>query len=187
MNYRPLFAFGLASVALVRAVASDTPPPVRIDLDGSAPAAAQPTPSTTTAKKGVPAKPAAGAPAKTKAGDKKKKEEPPPKIDGIEVSRGERGFLGVKLDGNTFKISFYNREKKPMPVDVTGAALRWPVKYQPNDERAFLTPVGDGKALGSDKIVKPPYVFKLYITLLTDASSGGETPPAETYVIDFHQ
>jgi hypothetical protein len=38
-------------------------------------------------------------------------------------------------------------------------------------------------ALISTKFVRPPYVFKLYLTLIVEDSAE----PPESYVIDFHQ
>jgi hypothetical protein len=166
---------------------------VRIDLD----AQAQPPP-----KQSAPAKSAvksSGATTVTgttsttpgkaapppKNAKKEKKDEKPPKIDGLEVSRGDRGFLGIKVEDNTWKISFYNKEKKPVAADVAAIALRWPVQYQPNPERALLSPAGDGKVMSSDKTVRPPFTFTLYVTLLKDPSSTDQ--PAETYVVSFHQ
>jgi hypothetical protein len=38
-------------------------------------------------------------------------------------------------------------------------------------------------ALTSTKFIRPPYQFKLYLTLITDESSVAP----ESYVIDYHQ
>lgn len=140
-------------------------------------APAKPAAAPSTAK--TPAKPAA-----SKSTTTKKKVEP--KIEGMTVSRGDHGYLGVAVKGGVFVVSFYDKDKKPVAVDVSGAALRWPVHYQPNDERTYLTPSSEGKALTSDRVVKPPYSFKLYITLLK-ASDDGQQTPVETYIIDFAQ
>lgn len=144
---------------------------------------AQPTPPA----KAAPAAPKTAAkpatPSPTPAKTSKKEE---PKIAGMAVARGERGYLGVAIKGGVFNISFYGKDKKPVPVDVSAAALRWPVHYQPNDERAYLTPSSDGKSLTSDRVVKPPYSFKLYITLL-NATDDGQQTPVESYIIDFAQ
>jgi hypothetical protein len=105
------------------------------------------------------------------------------KIPGLTIVREKGGFLGLVLENNNFKLSFYNGKKEPVAADVSRAAARWPVHYSVYDERAMLTPSSDGMALTSSKFIRPPYQFKLYLTLITDESS--EAP--ESYVIDYHQ
>jgi hypothetical protein len=129
--------------------------------------------------------PAAGTTAAPKKDDRKKdgkkKEEPPPKIEGMEIARGS-GFLGLQLVNGTFKLSFYDAKKKPVAPDVTRAALRWNVNYQSTPEHTVLNP--DGKSLTSAKAVKPPYAFKLFITLIK--GEGGDAV-TENFTVDFHQ
>lgn len=115
-----------------------------------------------------------------------KKEEPPPKIEGIEIPRGDRGFLGIQVMNGVFKLSFYDAKKKPTPPDVVRAVLRWDPKYKVGKERTVLNPGGGVNAMTSEKTVRPPYNFKLYITLLKEATEGDD-PVGETHVIDFNQ
>jgi hypothetical protein len=184
---RTVFAASLAALASlvapsVSAADSGATPHVRINLDEVTNA---PSAKPRNSSKDSSAEKSSGADAK-KAG-KKKADEPPPKIDGMEVARsGDRGYLGVKIENGNFKVSFYDKEKKPVEADVARIALRWPVHYQPNPERAVLLPTDDGKAMTGEKVVRPPYAFKLYITLLKDTAPGDD-PAAETYVIDFRQ
>jgi hypothetical protein len=77
-------------------------------------------------------------------------------------------------------LTFYNAKKKPTPADKTSAVLRWPVHYQPNDERTELTPTGDPAVFASQYSIKPPHTFILHITLLSDSKDD-----VETYDIDF--
>lgn len=118
----------------------------------------------------------------------KKKEEPAkkeePKINGIVVARGEKGFLGVEIVGGAFKITFYDKKKNKVAPDVARAALRWDAKYKVGQERLVLNPDGDGKSLSSPKTIRPPYTFKLFITLIKEATDA-EEPVGETHVIDF--
>lgn len=108
---------------------------------------------------------------------------PEPKIPGISVARPKGGFLGIVVEDGKFKISFYDAKKKPTQVDVARATARWPVRYKVFDERTVLNPDADGTALTSPKFVRPPYVFKLYLSLLVEGSDEA----AESYVIDFRQ
>ena len=129
------------------------------------------------------------APAAKTAPDSKaktKKEEPPAKIEGMEIPRGTRGFLGIQIVNSTFKLSFYDAAKKPIPPDMANAVLRWNVSYQKLPERAFLTP--SGTALVGEKIVKPPYNFRLSLTLFKEAvASDGADAGVENYSLDFSQ
>jgi hypothetical protein len=151
-----------------------------------------PAPKTSADEPADPATKNAAPPSKTgaksaydKAADKKadpaKKEL---KILGIEVPRGERGFLGVQIVNGTFKISFYDAKKKPMAPDVTRALLRWDPKNKVGQERVILNAGEDGTSLTSPKSIKPPYNFKLFITLLKEATETAD-PVGETHVIDF--
>ena len=117
-----------------------------------------------------------------KKADAAKKEEP--KIEGVVVSRGEKGFMGVEIVGGAFKITFYDAKKKKIAPDVARAALRWDAKYKVGQERLVLNPGADGTSLSNPKTIRPPYSFKLFITLLKEASSD-EQPVGETHVIDF--
>jgi len=126
--------------------------------------------------------PAKKAPAEDKSA---KKEEPPPKIEGFEISRGEAGYMGLEVVDGNFKLSFYDAKKKPVKTDMVRAALRWNPKYQKNDERVILERSGDGKSLTSPRAIRPPHAFKLYITLFKEPAPGAEPEAAENYVVDF--
>jgi hypothetical protein len=134
----------------------------------------------------LPATPGEKAAAKNAEATKKtepaKKEEP--KIKGIVVPRGERGFLGVEIVGGAFKITFYDPKKKPTTPDVARAFLRWDAKYKVGQERLILNPDADGKSLSNPRTIRPPHNFKLYITLIKQETEK-EDPVGETHVIDF--
>jgi hypothetical protein len=167
MEHMKTFAVVTATLAFTTVVLAQSAPPgstgLRIDLD-------------------KPAQPATPAPKKDdkKMGDAKKKEEPPAKIEGIEIARGT-GFMGIQLVGGTFKLSFYDAKKKPVAPDVTRASLSWKVRYQSLPERTVLNP--DGNALTSAKVVKPPYSFSLAITLI---KGDGDAAATENFAVDFH-
>jgi hypothetical protein len=155
---------------------------------------AQPQPASQPAAPATPAGPATptakpeGKKADLKKEDAKKKEEP--KIDGIVISRSNGTFLGLKLEGGTYKLTFYDAKKKPTAPDVTRAAARWNPKYKVGSERIILNPGPDGKSLIGTRPVRPPYVFKLYLTLLkggarTDSEGGEDEQAVESFVVDF--
>ena len=142
-------------------------------------ATAQTDPRAKTAPEPVPA----GKEKADKAGAQKKA--PPPKIEGMEIPRGS-GFMGLEIVDGNFKLTFYDAKKKPVPPDVTSAAFRWDTKSKSGPERALLTPGGGPNSLSSPKTIRPPYIFRLYITLLKD-SAGGEAAGGESFGIDFRQ
>ena len=109
--------------------------------------------------------------------------EEPRKIPGLVINRANSGFLGLEIEDNHFKLSFYDAKKKPVSADVARATMRWPVKYQPDDERTVLTPTTDGQVLTSLRFVRPPHVFKVFISLFAE----GTEDPVETYVVDYHE
>ena len=126
----------------------------------------------------------AAEPAKS-AKDAKKEE---PKIEGLAVPRGDKGFLGIQIVSGTFKLTFYDTKKKPKAPDMGRAVFRWRPNYKPTEERYVLNPGGDEFSLTSPRVVRPPYQFKLYITLLKgDSNPDAEQPPGESFVVDFHQ
>lgn len=141
---------------------------------------AQPAPAP---KPGTAAKSPAAKDAAAKSGAKK--EEPPGKIEGVEIPRGA-GFLGLQVVAGTFKLTCYDAKKKPVAADFTRATVRWDAKHKVGDERAVLNPTGDGKSFGAPKPVRPPYNFKVFLTLLTEGADG-QTTATETFTVDFRQ
>ena len=103
-------------------------------------------------------------------------------IKGQAVTRDNGKYFGIDVSGGTFAITFYNEHKKPEKTEITKAVLHWPVHYQPNEERTLLTPNADG-VLTSEKPVRAPHTFKLYIAFFVD----GKDDPVEQYVVDFAQ
>ena len=109
-----------------------------------------------------------------------KKAEEPPKIEGLTIARPNGTFLGLQVVKGNFVLTFYDKEKKKAKVDMARATLRWPVKYQPADERTVLNP-GAASTLTSAKGVRPPLNFKVYLSLFVE---GNETA-VESYVVDY--
>lgn len=102
-------------------------------------------------------------------------------IKGIEIVRPNGTFLGLEVVNNNFVLTFYDVKKKKMTADVARATMRWPVKYQPTDERTVLNPAADGMSLTSTKPVRPPHAFKVFVALFVE---GSETA-VENYVVDY--
>ena len=128
------------------------------------------------AKPAQPAKPANG----TKPAVKK--EEPMGKIEGTTLARPNGLFLGLTLVDGKYKLTFYDKKKKPAKVDVTRALARWANVHGPGDNRAILNPDGAHSLVGA-QFVRPPYVFKIYLSLLQ--GDGDAAQVVESYVVDF--
>ena len=127
--------------------------------------------------KAAPAAPAKTTPAKK---DEKKKEEEP-KIPGMTIARPNGTFLGLEVVGGNFKLSFYDKKKKAMTVDVTRATARWPNPRARGDNRTVLNV--SGTALVGQKPVVPPFNFNVYLTLLQ--GEGEEAKAVENYTVAF--
>lgn len=120
------------------------------------------------------------APTKKDDGKKKKADEIG-KIEGMEIARGT-GFLGVQIANGVFKLTAYDGKKKPVAADFTRVGLRWNPQNVKGPEHAMLFPSGGLGVFSSDKIVKPPHQFRLFITLIT---GEGDAAPVENLSIDF--
>lgn len=132
------------------------------------------------AKNAAPEKPKPAA----KAAEKQaKKDEPLPKIPGTEIARPDGTFLGLELAGGNFRLSFYDKKKKPVEPNVTRANARWPNRRSgtPSEYRTVLNP--NGKSLVGSKPVLPPYGFNVYLNLLRGDGENAEV--VESYVVSF--
>lgn len=112
-----------------------------------------------------------------------KQEEEEGKIDGIVLNRDNGTFLGLTLVQGKFRLTFYDKKKKKMPVDVARAAARWPNVHGPGDNRTVLNPAGDGTYLEGAQFVRGPYAFRLFLTLIKDDSP---TSAVENFSLAFH-
>ena len=121
------------------------------------------------------------APAKAAAKKPAPKIEEEPKIDGVTIPRSQGGFLGLSVDNGTFKLSFYDENKKAVAADVTRATARWNASHKIGDDRTVLNPGPDGKSLIGGKPVRPPFVFKVFLTLLK--GEGEEAAAVENYTV----
>lgn len=117
----------------------------------------------------------------TAADEKKDGDKGPPKIEGVTIARPNGSFLGLAIKENNFVLTFYDEHKEKMAPDVARAAVRWPVKYQPNDERTVLNPGDDGFSLTSPRTVRPPHNFKVFLLLFV----AGNDDPVESYNLDY--
>ena len=125
-----------------------------------------------------PPPPAASAPKAVAA----RQEEPEPKIEGVALTRPNGTYLGLQVVNNNFVLTFYDAKKKKMAPDVARATVRWDVKYQPGPERTVLNPGGGPASLTSEKTVRPPLNFRVFLSLFVEGSEDA----VESYSVDYH-
>ncbi|HTL67064.1 MAG TPA: hypothetical protein VL200_05335 [Lacunisphaera sp.] len=112
-----------------------------------------------------------------------KKKEDEPKIPGVTIKRPNGTFLGLEVADGKFKLSFYDKKKKPMAVDVTRATARWPNTRSASVAWNFTVLNIAGKALVGAKPALPPYAWNVYLTLLQ--GEGEDAKAVETYTVPF--
>jgi hypothetical protein len=114
-----------------------------------------------------------------------KKDEKPklkePVIPGITIVRANGTFIGFEAVGGKFKLSFYDKKKKPMAVDVSGGLAHWANVRGPGDVRSPLSV--SGTALITDKPAIPPFNYNVFVTLLQ--GEGENAKAVETYTVVF--
>lgn len=120
-------------------------------------------------------------PAPAKPAVKKVEQEKMGVIPGMTIARPNGTFLGFELVDGKFKVSFYDKKKKPMAVDVDGGLVRWPNVRGSGDQRSPLNV--SGTALVAVKIAPPPYNYTVYITLLK--GDGDAAKAVESYNVMF--
>ncbi len=100
-------------------------------------------------------------------------------IEGVSIQRPDGSWLGLSMEGTSFKLSFYDDKKKPVAADRSHGNVRWiPAGRSP--ERGVLNRSSDGLSLVGNRPVRKPWVFKVFLTLLDDAGQA-----TETYTVDI--
>ncbi|HVT73362.1 MAG TPA: hypothetical protein VHD61_09515 [Lacunisphaera sp.] len=112
------------------------------------------------------------------------KKEAEPKIPGVVINRPNGTFLGLEIADAKFKLSFYDKKKKPMAIDVTRATARWPNTRSATVAWNFTVLNPSGKALIGAKPALPPYAWNVILTLLQ--GEGEDAKAVETYTVPFH-
>jgi|GEM_PF-639600 len=164
-----------ASVGLAGPLSADT----TVTPTPPSPAPAKPPAKTPPAK---PTKPANAKPAKPQPAPPAAKAENPEdiKLPGIVETRPGGGFLTVEVEGGKLKVSFYDAKKKAIPADVARASAHWRSNRKIMEEHTVLSPSGDGKSLVSAGLARAPYVYIVYLTLLSEEGTA-----VESYNVDM--
>ena len=101
----------------------------------------------------TPAKPAAPAAAA---------EEEIGKIEGVEIARASGGYLGIKTEGATLKVTFYDEKKKPVAADAVRITARWHFR---EPKRTVLLP-SSPETLSSPSVINRPFNYIIYLVLV---------------------
>jgi hypothetical protein len=109
-----------------------------------------------------------------------------PKLEGVVVERTSGGFLTLTMDGKKLVLRFFDEKKKPIAADVNGGFVRFQFGNR-SPERRPLNLAADGLSMTHGEPLRPPHVFKAFITLRHGEASGeGEDDAgAEKYIVDF--
>lgn len=124
------------------------------------------------------ADPAQKGPVPTKADSSvKTKADELPK-SGVNIARKKGGWVNVEGSGARVVVKFFDAEKKPVPPDVERGLARFNYTAK-NDVRAPLHREGD--TLVTTSTVRPPHVFRVFLTLLAPSASDAEETLAFKY------
>ena len=117
-----------------------------------------------------PAAPAGQAPAKAAPAGENPAEEP--KIEGITLARAGGGFLGVRAEGVTLKVTFYNEKKEKVAADAVRITARW---HDTKPRHMVLLPSAP-ETLSSPPLLTRPFSYVIYLVLI-----GADDKPIENY------
>jgi hypothetical protein len=96
---------------------------------------------------------------------------------GMNIARGTGGWINIEAAENRLTLRFFDANKTPVTPDVDRGVVRvvYPAR---EDVRVVLNLEGD--SLRSPPTVRPPWVFRIYVTLSRDG-----VPEAESYVVPY--
>ncbi len=124
-----------------------------ISAQGGVFAQTTPAPPTANADPAPPATPAAPtAPAAEDIGV----------IEGVTVPRPNGGFLGLRTEGVVLSVTFYNKNKKPVPADAMRITARW---HDTQNRNTVLLPSAP-ETLSSPGVIRRPFNYIVYFVLI---------------------
>jgi len=116
---------------------------------------------------------------------------PAGKIAGQAVQRRNGTWLGIQLTAGNFRVTFYDRNRHPMPADATSVVLSWAAPktgtYAPPPVSTQLAPLTDVTAVFTNSYyVAYTRPMNLRIVLTVPPSDPAAASPAtETYNLRF--
>lgn len=113
------------------------------------------------------------------------------KILGIPVHRHNGTWLGIQLTAGNFRVTFYDKNKNPMPADATSVVLSWTTPktgpYAPPPTSTQLSPLTDISSVFTNSFYVPysrPMNLRIILTVPASDSSA-LSPATETYTAKF--
>lgn len=105
---------------------------------------------------------------------------PEPKLDGVVVKRADGTYMTVTMDGPAMALRFFNAKKAPIAPNKTNGVVRFQFPSRTQEQRV-LTVSADGKSLTHGRPLRPPFIFKAFITLTV---GEGDSSP-ESYTVNY--
>jgi hypothetical protein len=113
------------------------------------------------------------------------------RISGLPVRRHNGTWLGIQLTARNFRVTFYDKNKNPMPADATSVVLSWTTpktgEYAPPPISTQLFPLTDISSVFTNSYYVPySRPMNLRIILTVPASDPSAlSPDTEIYSVRF--
>lgn len=101
-------------------------------------------------------------------------EKPEGEIEGITIARPDGRWLGLTMEGPRLFLTFYDKEKHPEIPDVASVTVRLLFASR-NPERGVMSPTPDGQRLTFIRPIRPPWNFKIFLTLINPQGQALES------------
>lgn len=107
-------------------------------------------------------------------------EAPLPELEGVVVERPDGTFMTVTMEGPRVVLRFFDAKHQPIAPDVQRAFVKFRLSGRRPQNRTLL-PGDDGVSLTHGRVLRPPFVFHAYITLVKEADGeiGDDDEDAE--------
>ncbi len=108
-----------------------------------------------------------------------------PKLKGYVIKRPNGSFLTFRGEDASFKLGFYDKKKKPMDPDVGRALVRYESPNYRVRHPVVVLSNATGNELASPQTVKPPYAYKVILSLFPPGAADG-SEPTEIYTFTLN-
>ena len=115
-----------------------------------------------------------------------------PELEGVVVERPDGTFMTVTMDGTRALLSFFDAKKKPIAPVVERAFVKFRLSGRRPENRTLL-PDAEGMSLTHGRPLRPPFVFRAFITLVhedgdaevDDEDEEGDVADGERHQISY--
>jgi hypothetical protein len=112
-------------------------------------------------------------------------------LQGVVIERPS-GFMTVTMEGPRVVLRFFDKDKKAIAPDVHHAIVKFKMTGRRPQNRTLLLGT-DGMSLTHGRVLRPPYNFKAFVSLVKDAGGeevddedeNAEVAEGERYTVDF--